>query len=338
MKMKKILTSAACFIMAIAFCFCAFSPDASAIVDKNGSITLHILDSDTKAPLEGASFRLYFFAAAYQKENDVGYDYVIPYENSKMDISSLQDAYFPIHLTHFVFSHSLPFTVKASDENGSVVFDNLAPGIYLIVPMGDLPDYFMPTPFVVNLPVFDEENRNWLYDINATPKMKIYGAESVEGTTYISVKKVWDTKSEHPDSVTVSLLRDFREVERITLSEDNGWHYRWDNLPMNYFWSVVENEVPDGYSVLYETSANTVTIINKKSSSENPSEPETETGAKPDNEPSSEPETEPTTESDELIDTGMLNWPVPVFSAAGLLLFGIGWAIFNFGKKEEDTV
>ena len=36
-----------------------------------------------------------------------------------------------------------------------------------------------------------------------------------------------------------------------------------------------------------------------------------------------------------LIDTGQTNWPVPVFAIAGLLLFSLGWAMLNLGKKEE---
>ena len=45
---------------------------------------------------------------------------------------------------------------------------------------------------------------------------------------------------------------------------------------------------------------------------------------------------EDTTIPDELIETGQLNWPVPVFAIAGMLLFSIGWAVLNFGKKEIE--
>ena len=48
--------------------------------------------------------------------------------------------------------------------------------------------------------------------------------------------------------------------------------------------------------------------------------------------------TESTTKREELIKTGQLNWPVPVFSIAGLLLFSIGWVMFNSGKKDEEAV
>ena len=48
--------------------------------------------------------------------------------------------------------------------------------------------------------------------------------------------------------------------------------------------------------------------------------------------------TESTTKPEELIKTGQLNWPVPIFTIAGLLLFSTGWAMLNLGKKEEEIV
>ncbi|MBQ7117384.1 MAG: Cna B-type domain-containing protein [Clostridia bacterium] len=326
MKKTKILAGAVSLILVLTLCVYAFSPSASAIINKNGSITLHIADSKTKVPLEGADFRLYFFAAAYEKNHGVGYDYVIPYDNCKMDMGNLQDAYLPIHLTHFAYTYDLPFTVKSSDINGEIIFDGLTPGVYLIVPSENIPEYFMPSPFVINIPLYDKENKDWIYDINATPKMQIYGAQGTEDSIYISVKKQWNSEGEHPDSVSVSLLCDFREIEKITLNESNGWHYRWDKLSNRHSWSVVESEVPDGYTVSYEVSANTVTIINGK----NPSQE----GIPPTSDPGKEPVTKP----EELIHTGQLNWPIPVFTIAGLILFSLGWAMLNFGKKDGEEV
>lgn len=47
--------------------------------------------------------------------------------------------------------------------------------------------------------------------------------------------------------------------------------------------------------------------------------------------------TPPKTVPDEsLPQTGQLNWPVPVMTAVGLLLFSAGWAL-RFGKKKESN-
>ncbi len=321
MKNKKLSKCLLTLVLAFTLCVFTFSPTASAILNKNGSITLNVFDSVTEKAIESVSFRLYFVASAHESDNDIAYKYIKPYDESNIDLSKFEDSYLPIHLTHFAFTRNLDFTIKVSDKNGRVVFDNLVPGVYLVVPMRDNPNYYVPSPFVVNIPLYNNENNSWIYDINATPKMQLCSTEYPQQTTYISVKKLWDTNEEHPDSVTVSLLCDFREVEKIELNEGNSWHYRWDNLSTMHSWSVVESDVPDGYTVSYEASSNTISITNKKTST-----------------PEQYPTTEPTTKPEELVDTGQLNWPIPVFSIAGLILFSLGWAILNFDKKAEEAI
>ncbi len=335
--MKKRNTAAfLALILSFSLCLCSFCADASAVLTKNGSITLHVADANTGEILEGAAFRLYFFAQAHEKANGLGYEYVYPYEECRIALENLQDAYLPIHLTNFALSNSLPYTEKASDKSGSLIFDDLTPGIYLIVSSGNIPDYFVSAPFVINIPLYDENAQNWVYDINATPKMQIVSSPDGNETTYVSVKKIWDTDTEHPSSVTVSLLCDYKEYQRVVLSEENNWTYKWENLSKRHSWSVVEIEVPDGFAVSYEASANTVTITNhKKTESETTTKPDEESSS-PDGESTTIPDGEPTTKQDELVDTGQLNWPVPVMSVAGLLLFSIGWAILTFGKKEKN--
>lgn len=359
MKKKKLLMCMVAFVISITLGVYAFSPAASAIVSKNGSISLHIADSESGDPLPGTVFRLYFFAAAYEKGDGVGYEYVIPYENCDMNMGDLQDAYLPVHLAHFALTNGLPYVEKISDENGYIVFDNLQPGVYLILATEIVENYFLPSPFVINIPVYNDAEKNWEYDINATPKMQFIGFDNMTQVTYLSVKKLWDTDEKTPESITVTLLRDLQEVEKVELSAENNWYYRWDGLGMQHVWNVVEAEVPDGYVVSYDFSSNTVIITNTKKSpvdettqpdvtapsdesttapteSTEPSLPD-ESTTKPTEERPTSPD-ESTTRPDELIHTGQLNWPVPVFSIAGLLIFSIGWAMLNLGKKDEEAV
>ncbi|MBQ9913287.1 MAG: Cna B-type domain-containing protein [Clostridia bacterium] len=346
-------------------CFTLFSFGTAAVsLERNGSITLHVADSEKKTPMEGARFRLYLFAAAYEKNNGVGYDYVVPYDDCNMDMNNLQDAYLAVHLSHFALTHNLPYTEKTSDSKGNTVFGNLKPGVYLILATEIVDGYFLPSPFIINIPLYNHENKDWEYNVNATPKMQLCGSSLIGETTYLSVKKLWSTDEKTPEKITVSLLRNLQEVERVELSEKNNWYYRWDNLEKQHTWNVVESIAPDGYKVSYDFSANAIIITNTKvdynndqttkpddttSPTENPTKP-TET-TKPDDttspteyptkptettKPVSPPES--TTKPEELIDTGQLNWPVPVFSIVGMLLFAAGWLLFNSGKKDEEPV
>lgn len=320
MKAKKI-TSVVAFLMMLVLSVIPLSPAATAVLEEKGSITLNLMDSENENPLANVPFRLYFIANAYESGDGIRYELIPPFDEANVDTDDLQDSSLPVHLAHFAISENQPYTEKTTDENGVLSFDNLEAGLYLIVPVQNGEDRCIVSPFLISVPNYDSQNGTWEYDIDASPKILDGNGNEDGAETYISVVKKWETSTSHPESVTIVLLCDFQEYLKVELNADNNWHYRFDNLPENHIWNVVEENVPDGYTVYYETSSNTVTIINK---SEKPQEEGT----------TNPPEEE--TEEDKLVHTGQLNWPVPVCAISGLLIFSIGWAVLNFGKKESE--
>ena len=313
--MKKLTSVVSAFLMLL-LTFFTLSPLALALSENEGSITIDISDSKSENFNENVSFRLYFIAKANKSSDGIRYEMVSPYDESNIDIGDLQDSGLPVHLAFFAEYNSLSFKEKVTDQNGVVVFNNLSQGLYLVVPSGTV-----SSPFLVSVPIYDSVKGKWKYDVEASPKFT-EDEEIEDGETYLTVVKEWHGRKDHPESITVVLLRDFEEYDRVTLSDANSWHYRWDNLSKNHIWNAVEADVPDGFLVYYEESSNTVTIINK---SEDTSADDITT------EPS---ETEP--EKDKLVQTGQLNWPVPVCVIAGLLIFAAGWMVLNTDRKESE--
>ena len=316
--MMKKLRAAVAIVMTFAVLAFAASPATAALSKEKGSISVDLSELKNTDPAQSLSFRLYFVAKAEISNGGINYKWTPPYEEANIDLSDLQDSSLPLHLAYFAQTESLTYTEKSADEKGELVFENLSHGLYLLVPSQG--DSHTVAPFVISVPTYDAENKAWIYDVDASPKIDggIEGGEDKD--TYISVVKKWDTDASHPGSVTVVLLCDFEEYERVQLSESNNWHHRWDNLPQEHIWSVVEAQVPDGYTVRYETSSNTVTVINSSDVTE-------ETTKQP---------SESETQEDKLVQTGQLNWPVPICAIAGLLLFSVGWAVLNFGRKESE--
>ena len=301
-------------LLAAVLLMSVFSMASQAVT--TGSITINLSHSQTEASLADVSFRLYYVASAKVGDGGINYEWISPYDESNIELGDLQDASLPIHLAFFSQSNDLPFTEKSTDENGVLVFSNLRAGLYLVVfATGE----YTSSPFLVSVPNYDSVKKEWDYDVDASPKISDDDVTDVVPDTYISVIKEWQGAMDHPGSVTVVLLRDYKEYKKIQLNELNNWHYRFDDLPKNHVWNVVEMQVPDGYTVSYETSSNTVTIINKSDKAD---------------EPTSEGQTKP--EEDKLVQTGQLNWPVPVFATLGLLLFGIGWAMLNINRRETE--
>lgn len=87
---------------------------------------------------------------------------------------------------------------------------------------------------------------------------------TTEETTEIRANKEWtiDNGGMRADSVTVQLYCDGQPWgDPVTLSDSNDWTTLWEELPVGHSWSVVEINVPAGFtsSVTQEDSVITIT-------------------------------------------------------------------------------
>ncbi len=125
----------------------------------------------------------------------------------------------------------------------------------------------------------------------------------------ITVHKVWvDDGVNRPESVNVNLIVDDMVIATATLSEENDWTYVWKNLVLaeELQWTVEENPVPGKYIVTYDYDADTATVTN--------------------------------TLTVELIQTGQLNWPIPLLSILGVIFLGGGVCLLvKKNRKQEEN-
>lgn len=123
----------------------------------------------------------------------------------------------------------------------------------------------------------------------------------------LTVRKVWegddDTLADRPDSVGITLYNGSTAIETIWLGEWNNWSYSWENLDANGNWSVLETNVPNGYTPSYSVHGNVVTVTNTST----------------------------------LIQTGQLIWPIPVLGSLGVMMISFG-IIFLLKKKKKNDV
>ncbi len=121
----------------------------------------------------------------------------------------------------------------------------------------------------------------------------------------LTVRKAWNDTNERnrPDTVTVTLYNGEKAVETITLGDWNGWTYTWTGLDGRGQWQVLETNIPQDYVPSYAADGNIVTITNNEC----------------------------------LIQTGQLNWPIPVLSGLGVLLVAFGLVVMKRKQKEENV-
>ncbi len=121
----------------------------------------------------------------------------------------------------------------------------------------------------------------------------------------LKVVKKWndDGKKNRPDSVKVTLYNGQKAVETVVLGDWNNWSYTWKNLDPDGEWRVLEVEIPKGYVPSYYSKNGVVTITN----------------------------------SVRLIQTGQLNWPIPVLSGLGILLMVSGVILMRKKRKSKNA-
>ena len=166
------------------------------------------------------------------------------------------------------------------------------------------------------------------------------------------------------DEESYSLTKDFEEcsIDFNNLNDNDLPNYIYEYIMLNnikgtakqvnYKGKVIFEGLEDGLYLIAQTKGSLgykaalpfLAEIPNYNSQENKWEYDIEANPKvlPDDmtvpteptEPTVKPETPVTKPSDALPHTGQLNWPIPVMAFAGIVLFAIGFILYNEGKKK----
>ncbi|MGN1410000.1 MAG: Cna B-type domain-containing protein [Eubacteriales bacterium] len=372
-KLQKILSLILAVCMIAALTSVAFAADSDSVVDFNrkGSITLKVLNlHNTNDVVHSGVYTIYLVATAVTENHNLKFVPTADFAGCGISLDDLNAEGLAVHLSAYAQDNQLAGLMSASpDSNGEVKFENLELGLYLVAQTGEADGYYDISPFVISIPMTNEEGTGWVYDIYAYPKAEEKPEEPIVPMLwYFTVQKKWYDgldKDDH-DSVKIGLIKNGKLVDTVYLGDHNDWCYTWSNLQRGYGYDVVELEVPEGYTVSYSYEySNKIIVKNTIDKIEIPEIIETEEPQKPDDKepiidenvetdtpepdetepqipdlPETEPdETEKPVEETEpgLIQTGQLNWPVPVLAGCGLLLFMLGWILTFMKRKDKNA-
>ena len=166
-------------------------------------------------------------------------------------------------LVSYVEADALTPTATAkTDAAGTVVFDNLPTGLYLVMGADARTETgrFRFQPFFIFLPTPDQFS-NYTYQLEANPK-----PGPVTPISEYTVVKLWKdsaNQKNRPTSVSVELLKDGVPQETVELNQENNWSYSWETTDVNSQWSVAEKNVPAGYTVSVSSQDGAFTITNE---------------------------------------------------------------------------
>lgn len=205
-----------------------------------------------------------------------------------------------------------PTDVAATDANGVAAFPTkgaLEPGCYLVLAdahkVGG--EVHRPAASLVELPYAHQDG---LLEYAPVVSLKY---EAYSGPFVLDATKVWKGENPNqPNEVRVQLLRDGEVWRTATLNEANGWHATWTGLDPAHAWGVLEEDVPDGYTVSVKKDGSVVSVVNTcKDAGEEGSKQGGSKGS-------------PGGGSAKLPQTGQLWWPVVVLLMLGVVLLFAG--------------
>lgn len=299
-------------------------------IDRAGSISVTLVAPDGKTPIAGAEFSLYHVATvSLDRQNNLSYTFTDAFKDCGI---SHDDLALSVKLDAFVKEHSVPAEKMVTNAQGRGVFSNLTPGLYYLKQTNDVEGYAPCKPFAVSVP--NQSDGKYIYDIKANPK-----TETAKFTD-ITIKKVWDVDdtAKIADYVEVVLLRDGVAVKNAVLNEANNWKVTYSDMPESDSYSVVELNVPEGFTAVYTSRKYEFTVTNKVSPENGDDAPDTPYDPDdPDGpgDPGDVPRPGEGTEYPPLIQTGQLIWPIPVLAMAGLCLITVGTIVLQ--KTRDDN-
>lgn len=215
---------------------------------QKGSITITMKDMKTGKPVAGGSLCLWQAAELVEKDGKVSFVFTDTFSEIGFSLEDIQSETLAGKLAEYVDKNNIKGVVSSVGSDGTVSFDDLVPGVYLVTQQKAAKGFLAVKPFLVSIPERLSQE-GWVYDVDASPKVEP------------------DKGKEEPGK-------------------------------------------PD-----------------------KPRKP-----SSPNENPGSSVPPIPATVSVKLPQTGQLNWPVPVLSIAGLILFAVGWRMCSTEEKQNYEV
>ena len=235
--------------------------------DLDRAVSIAITPRETgesQTVIQGVAFKLYRVAELAAGDGEIRYALTEDFADSGVEIGDLTAGGLADHLAAYAAGKGMAVLSGVQAADGGTLFSGLSAGLYLAVQAGEAGGYYTAEPFLISAPMAGQNGTDWLYEIEASPKIEKKDPDAPNPSqTQLTVKKVWeDSGTGRPDSVTISLLRDGIAYDTMELNAGNGWSHTWTGLDAGHRWSVAEVEAPEGYTVRYTGSGTIFTVIN----------------------------------------------------------------------------
>ncbi|MCC8182355.1 MAG: LPXTG cell wall anchor domain-containing protein [Clostridiales bacterium] len=178
------LALATAFALLCGTCLTAFaaadSPSLDWSMSGQSAITVQMKDGNGATVTDG-TLTLYQVAVLEQDNGDMVYTLTDGFAASGVSLTDVTDdpSGLASELAIYVKENSITGT-SVKNTDGTVTFDGLELGLYLVVQTDQSEGYYTVNPFVVSVPL--DENGEWSYVVDASPKMGVLTPEPEDDT------------------------------------------------------------------------------------------------------------------------------------------------------------
>ena len=309
MKLSKYFryTALLAIVLTGVFCMC-MRVQAYSRLDVGRETSLSVFFGEDGKGFSGAEFRIYRVADV---SDTVRYTLTETFEKYQISLEGLDSSGWRAAaetLSAYIARDSIaPEMTEITDQTGYAEFGSLNTGLYLVEgnPYKANGYTYWPESCLVSLPALDEEEDEWVYNVNAVCKYE--KVPESQGTVSKKVIKIWEDGNEsvRPEEVGVQLLRDGVVIDTVKLNKENNWQYTWTDLDDQGRWQITEYRIPERYTVSVVREGTCFIMTNTLQASN------------------------PAGRDEVLPQTGVLWWPVSLLAGTGMILFLAGWKKYN---------
>lgn len=259
-----------CFLLMPSGVLAASTADAvePIIPEKVCALTVSYCHGETV--FSDAPVKLYRIA---EVSADLRYTLTQPFEASGLILHEIKTAgeWNVVRSTleaHILADQITPDFTAVTNEDGQVCFETLRPGMYLATvgqgAQNDLRCRFDSA--LIPLPGLGPDGC-WQYQVSVNAKGEVLPPVDPDEEAEFKVLKLWkgdEGRNDRPESIEVEIFCNGISYQTVRLSEENHWMYSWSAKDDGSDWTVVERNIPQGYTVTVEKREASFVLTNTR--------------------------------------------------------------------------
>ena len=235
----------------------------TALAVNSAPSSLQVMMKSGEEPLSGINVAICCVADSTQQIGLVTYNSTPGFAGADAvfsDLTKEKNIALAASLNAYAHANRIERSAKTTDSTGAATFTGLSAGLYMVAQMNPETSEFIIDPFLVPVPVQDNTNNSWEYNVTAYPKTEPVKRDNE--TVSVGVYKVWTETTNIPGNILVQLYRNgILYGNTVSLNVNNYWSHTWTDLEPGAVWTVDEPTVPAGFIKTISGSASTGFII-----------------------------------------------------------------------------